>query len=231
MYLYNFRIIRPFKVCCVDPSQYRQPKDYSQPRPFKSPPDYSTPKKGIIQPNGNDEDQMNDVKVQSGYGAPKSYSSPPEYSSPRNYRTPSYAVADSEVGGGSSGGDKGGNGNGGEGGGRGEGGSSDDSSGFVRPLTLMYAVAIAGGGLAGYVRKQSKYSLLSGLIFAAILFVCWQQIPQQLYLQVALGVSVILCGYMGNKYLKSEERKFMPTGMISTMSGCMALTYLLNGAI
>eukprot|EP01023_Acetabularia_acetabulum_P017126 TRINITY_DN18516_c0_g1_i2.p3 TRINITY_DN18516_c0_g1~~TRINITY_DN18516_c0_g1_i2.p3 ORF type:complete len:244 (+),score=38.00 TRINITY_DN18516_c0_g1_i2:17-748(+) len=219
----NYKISRTCKVYCVDPSQYRSPQPYHTPQPYQSPKDYSTLSKGIIQPIPKEVNQIESAS--SGYGAPKSYSTPLNYSSPKSYSIPSYAFENGD--GGNTGGNDGGSG----GGGGSEGDSGDESSGFVRPLTLMYAVAIAGGGLAGYVRKRSKYSLIAGLVFASVLFICWFNMPAKLYTKLALGASIILCSYMANKYLKSEDRKFMPTGMIATMSGFMSLTYLLNGAI
>eukprot|EP01025_Chloroclados_australasicus_P029334 TRINITY_DN2929_c0_g1_i5.p1 TRINITY_DN2929_c0_g1~~TRINITY_DN2929_c0_g1_i5.p1 ORF type:complete len:266 (-),score=26.30 TRINITY_DN2929_c0_g1_i5:249-1046(-) len=221
---------------------------------------------------------------QKGYGAPPAYSTPVDYKSPQDYSIPSYGMGES--GGDSGAGNSGGNG--------GNGGGDDGGSGdFMRPLSLMYAVAIAGGGVAAYARKGSKYSLTASIIFAAIILACWYSMPtSKLAFRIALGTtrtstlririrniqsapnhrstesteittsstqnlqqvlkvrrsailidlmaqvvsgttsaSVVLCGLMANRYVKSEPRKFMPSGMVATMSGLMSVAYLLNGAI
>eukprot|EP01025_Chloroclados_australasicus_P029335 TRINITY_DN2929_c0_g1_i7.p2 TRINITY_DN2929_c0_g1~~TRINITY_DN2929_c0_g1_i7.p2 ORF type:complete len:205 (-),score=28.26 TRINITY_DN2929_c0_g1_i7:249-863(-) len=160
---------------------------------------------------------------QKGYGAPPAYSTPVDYKSPQDYSIPSYGMGES--GGDSGAGNSGGNG--------GNGGGDDGGSGdFMRPLSLMYAVAIAGGGVAAYARKGSKYSLTASIIFAAIILACWYSMPtSKLAFRIALGASVVLCGLMANRYVKSEPRKFMPSGMVATMSGLMSVAYLLNGAI
>ena len=91
-------------------------------------------------------------------------------------------------------------------------------------IAYAYAVTVAAGGIMGYVKKGSLMSGLAGLAFGGIAgFGAYQtsQNPNNYY--VSLGVSAVLTGVMGSRFLNSG--KFMPAGLVTVLSLAMLARY------
>ncbi|KAJ9183664.1 hypothetical protein P3X46_007487 [Hevea brasiliensis] len=137
-------------------------------------------------------------------------------------------------GGGDNSGGQGGAGSGGDQSNEGEGDSLDGSSGekkkmalsMSQKLTLGYAALVGMGGLMGYLKSGSQKSLLAGGLSASILFYVHTQLPTNpVYASsVGLGVSTILLGVMGSRFLRSK--KIFPAGVVSLVSIVMTGGYI-----
>ncbi|KDP33996.1 hypothetical protein JCGZ_07567 [Jatropha curcas] len=142
---------------------------------------------------------------------------------------------------GGSGGGGGGDNSGGRGGGggdrdnEGEGGSSEGDSGgekkkmalsMSQKLTLGYAALVGMGGLMGYMKSGSQKSLLAGGLSASVLYYVHTQLPTNpVYASaIGLGVSSILLGVMGSRFLRSK--KVFPAGVVSLVSLVMTGGYI-----
>ncbi|WCJ42912.1 Transmembrane proteins 14C [Euphorbia peplus] len=141
-----------------------------------------------------------------------------------------------DLGGGDSSGG-GGNGGGGGGGGgdsknEGEGGEEDSGNkkkmglSMSQKLTLGYAALVGIGGFMGYMKSGSQKSLLAGGLSASILYYVHTQLPTNpVYASaIGLGVSSILMGVMGSRFLRSK--KIFPAGVVSLMSLIMTGGYI-----
>ncbi|KAK4522595.1 hypothetical protein GAYE_PCTG10G0485 [Galdieria yellowstonensis] len=86
---------------------------------------------------------------------------------------------------------------------------------------LFYALLLAGGGIAGYVRVKSTASITSGVVSGLVLAYAWYEksIP------VALAVSVVLVVVSAIRYSKSK--KFMPAGLLGLVSTCACVIFAL----
>ncbi|XP_065202259.1 transmembrane protein 14C [Planococcus citri] len=93
---------------------------------------------------------------------------------------------------------------------------------------FAYAVAVAAGGIVGYVKAGSIPSLGAGLVFGSILgYGAYRvtQNPHDIYL--SLGTSLVLGGIMGVRYYNSS--KFMPAGLIALLSLAMVIKLSYRG--
>lgn len=105
---------------------------------------------------------------------------------------------------------------------------------FMQGYTLLYAAMIFVGGLMGFLKKGSKFSLISSSILA-LLIVGILALPPKLCYPSLLAVSIPLSFFFRNKFEKSGEpkigpgesmsnssinakKKFMPFGLLSIMT-------------
>jgi uncharacterized membrane protein (UPF0136 family) len=99
--------------------------------------------------------------------------------------------------------------------------------GFEMPFDVIsaaFASTVAIGGLIGYLKAKSTYSLIAGLVFGGILgFGAYQTSvnPRNYYL--TLGTSIALGALMGYRAINSG--KFMPAGLIASLSALMVLRF------
>ena len=82
----------------------------------------------------------------------------------------------------------------------------------------VYALIILIGGLIGYMKAASMASLVCGLAFSIILFLCAYAISRgKLAAQyVALGVTFVLDGFFTHRFAKTLH--FIPSGLMSLLS-------------
>lgn len=89
---------------------------------------------------------------------------------------------------------------------------------------FAYSAAVAAGGLIGYVKKGSVASGLMGLSFGALAgFGAWQSSKDPSNYYLSFGVSVLLTGVMGQRFVSSG--KFMPAGLVAALSLAMVARY------
>ncbi|CAG2174924.1 unnamed protein product [Oppiella nova] len=91
-------------------------------------------------------------------------------------------------------------------------------------ISAAFASTVAIGGLIGYLKAKSTYSLIAGLVFGGILgFGAYQTSvnPRNYYL--TLGTSIALGALMGYRAINSG--KFMPAGLIASLSALMILRF------
>lgn len=95
-------------------------------------------------------------------------------------------------------------------------------------ISITYATLVAAGGTIGYVKSGSVPSLAAGLVFGTLLgYGAFQtsRDPNNYYL--TLCTSGILTGLMGARFYSSG--KFMPAGLITTMSLIMVCRFAARG--
>ncbi|XP_054153859.1 transmembrane protein 14C-like [Oppia nitens] len=91
-------------------------------------------------------------------------------------------------------------------------------------ISAAFASTVAIGGLMGYLKAKSTYSLIAGLVFGGVLgFGAYQTSvnPRNYYL--TLGTSVVLGALMGYRALNSG--KFMPAGLVASLSALMVIRF------
>ncbi|KAJ2519755.1 Transmembrane protein 14C [Coemansia sp. RSA 2049] len=95
-------------------------------------------------------------------------------------------------------------------------------------LGLGFAGLIALGGAIGYFKSDSVASLVSGLVFGALISLSAQLAAgsSKSYNFVPAMVCLILSFLMGSRYVNSK--KFMPAGMVAVISMLMAVRYALR---
>ncbi|KAH3697006.1 transmembrane protein 14C-like [Dreissena polymorpha] len=82
---------------------------------------------------------------------------------------------------------------------------------------FSYAVAVAAGGIVGYVKSASLPSLAAGLTFGSLAALgAYQTTQNPADVKVSLGTSATLMALMGYKFYNSQ--KFMPAGFVATLS-------------
>ncbi|MCW5822240.1 MAG: TMEM14 family protein [Cyanobacteria bacterium TGS_CYA1] len=100
----------------------------------------------------------------------------------------------------------------------------------VQVILVLHAILLAAGGIMGFVKAQSKPSLIAGVASAAILLVCLGVsflAPTTAEL-IAFVVSDILVAVFAMRLKKTK--KFMPSGMMLFV--CLFLgTYYLVAAV
>lgn len=89
-------------------------------------------------------------------------------------------------------------------------------------LGYLYSIAIAAGGVMGYVKKGSAMSLAAGVLFGGLSAAGTYQMsndPNNCYLLLASsGMLAIIMGVRGYR-----ARKFMPSGMIAVLSAAVVI--------
>lgn len=88
----------------------------------------------------------------------------------------------------------------------------------ARISILVYAVLVGVGGVMGFVKAQSKASLISGVVSAILLAACYliTSPERQIGLLLAAVVSILLLVVFSIRLAKTK--KFMPSGMMLVMS-------------
>ena len=90
----------------------------------------------------------------------------------------------------------------------------------MNPITVLwvYIVLLVAGGMVGFLKAQSKLSLLMSVGFAALLTLCAIRIiPNPVVADIIL---IVLLVFFGMRVAKSK--KFMPMGMM-TVATVLAL--------
>ena len=90
----------------------------------------------------------------------------------------------------------------------------------MNPITVLwvYIVLLVAGGMVGFLKAQSKMSLLMSVGFAALLTLCAIRIiPNPVVADIIL---IVLLVFFGMRVAKSK--KFMPMGMM-TVATVLAL--------
>ena len=83
-----------------------------------------------------------------------------------------------------------------------------------------YSATILAGGVLGYVKGGSVISLAAGTLFGGIAgYGAYRSSNNPLDQYLNLGISTVLGGMMGSRYIKSG--KMMPAGLIAGMSVVM----------
>lgn len=91
-------------------------------------------------------------------------------------------------------------------------------------LGFGYAAIIAVGGAIGYLKAGSTMSLASGLLFGCLAgygAVLTSKDPNNF--MIIFGTSAVLTGVMGLRF--SNSGKFMPAGLVASLSLLMVLRY------
>jgi uncharacterized membrane protein (UPF0136 family) len=86
----------------------------------------------------------------------------------------------------------------------------------MTPITVLwvYIVLLVAGGVAGFVKAQSKMSLLTSVAFAAALVMCAVGIiPKPIVADIIL---VVLLVFFGVRVAKTK--KFMPMGLMTLLT-------------
>lgn len=92
-------------------------------------------------------------------------------------------------------------------------------------LLLLYALMVIGGGILGYVKVQSKASLISGLVSGVALLIAWVLTFQNYNTGMALaaGLAIALLIVFALRFRKTQ--KFMPAGLLASLSAVMAVVF------
>ncbi|KAJ2160513.1 Transmembrane protein 14C [Coemansia sp. RSA 552] len=93
---------------------------------------------------------------------------------------------------------------------------------------LAFATLIAVGGAIGYFKSGSMASLVSGLVFGALISLSAQFAAgnSKSYSLLPALLCLVLGLVMGSRFLHSK--KFMPAGMVASTSLVMAIRYVLK---
>lgn len=83
----------------------------------------------------------------------------------------------------------------------------------------IYAALLAVGGILGFVRAQSKASLISGVLSALFAVVALVLAVMRSPFGFPLGLTLALCLFVlfGYRYAL-RNRKFMPSGLLAVVS-------------
>ncbi|MDX2242820.1 MAG: TMEM14 family protein [Leptolyngbyaceae cyanobacterium bins.302] len=92
-------------------------------------------------------------------------------------------------------------------------------------LLLLYAVLVIAGGILGYVKAQSKPSLISGLISGIALLVAWfitlQNYDTGMTLATIFAIALLIVFAL--RFRKTN--KFMPAGLMAILSLVGAIVF------
>jgi uncharacterized membrane protein (UPF0136 family) len=86
----------------------------------------------------------------------------------------------------------------------------------MTPISVLwvYIVLLVAGGAVGFLKAQSKMSLLMSVGFAALLSLCAMKIiPDPMVADIILVVLLIFFGMRAAK-----SKKFMPMGMMTVLT-------------
>lgn len=96
-------------------------------------------------------------------------------------------------------------------------------------IALCYGLAIAAGGIAGYLKAGSVASLAAGLAFGGLVVLGAYLVSagQATVGHVLIfGTAVILTGVMGRRFMNSG--KVFPAGVVTILSVLIVLRYAYN---
>lgn len=92
-------------------------------------------------------------------------------------------------------------------------------------LLLLYAALVIAGGILGYVKAQSKPSLVSGLISGIALLVAWfvtlQSYDTGMMLATVFAIALLIV--FAIRFRKTN--KFMPAGLMAILSLVGAIVF------
>ncbi|KAJ1814619.1 hypothetical protein LPJ56_002969 [Coemansia sp. RSA 2599] len=93
---------------------------------------------------------------------------------------------------------------------------------------LSFGILIVVGGVVGFLKSNSTASLISGLVFGALIAVTTQYAAThaQAFNLLPAAVCLVLGLIMGSRFL--ESKKFMPAGMVATLALAMFARYALK---
>lgn len=145
---------------------------------------------------------------------------------PSGVGSPSLWSRFASISGGGSGAGK--NRGGSSGGSGGDGGDEEEGEGrgAAQLAAYLYAALVGVGGLVGYIKKGSKYSLAAGLIFALLMSTCGFVMgdpSNNISVWAAIVLSGALFYVMGKRYANSK--KIMPAGLTAGVSFVMVFFY------
>lgn len=99
-------------------------------------------------------------------------------------------------------------------------------------IILLYAVLLAVGGVYGYIKANSRPSLLAGVGSAVVAMGALgiAQWSPGFGLAVAATLAAVLCVFFNFRYARSAPRKFMPSGVLAILS-LLVMAHLLIAAV
>ena len=89
----------------------------------------------------------------------------------------------------------------------------------MKPETILwiYIVLLVLGGLIGFLKAKSKISLITSVIFGAVLALCaLEKFPSGINAPIEWGILSFLALFFLLRFLKNK--KFMPGGMMTLMT-------------
>lgn len=99
-------------------------------------------------------------------------------------------------------------------------------------VILIYAALLAAGGVFGYLKANSRPSLIAGIASATTALGALgiaQWLPS-LGIVLAAALAAILCVLFNFRYAKSAPRKFMPSGFLALLS-LLVMGHLIIAAV
>ncbi|HEY3861178.1 MAG TPA: TMEM14 family protein [Verrucomicrobiae bacterium] len=90
-------------------------------------------------------------------------------------------------------------------------------------ILWVYIALLFAGGLMGFIKANSKISLITSSIFAALLALCALGIIKPFYIaDILVGLLLVI---FGMRFAKGK--KFMPSGLMLALSAAMLAALLL----
>ncbi|XP_054711816.1 transmembrane protein 14C-like [Uloborus diversus] len=97
-------------------------------------------------------------------------------------------------------------------------------------ISACYALSVAAGGIVGYVKAGSVPSLCAGVAFGSILaYGAYQTSIDENNFLLSLVASTTLGTIMVIRFYNSG--KFMPAGLIATLSGLMVMRFMYKNVL
>jgi uncharacterized membrane protein (UPF0136 family) len=90
-------------------------------------------------------------------------------------------------------------------------------------ILWVYTVLVLAGGLMGFIKANSKISLITSAIFALLLALCATGVIKPFY--IADFVVGFLLVFFGVRFAKGK--KFMPAGLMMALSAAVLAALLL----
>jgi len=99
-------------------------------------------------------------------------------------------------------------------------------------VIVLYAVLLAVGGIIGFMKAQSRPSLIAGMGSAvvAMLALGVAQLHPAFGLFIAAALAAFLCVFFNFRYAQSVPRKFMPSGLLALLS-LLVMGHLIIAAV
>lgn len=94
---------------------------------------------------------------------------------------------------------------------------------------LVYAALVAVGGIMGFVKAQSKASLIAGVVSAILVGICYAVATMGPDAKVGLGCALAVCVVLSGVFALrlAKTKKFMPSGLMLIFSGLEEVLLLL----
>jgi uncharacterized membrane protein (UPF0136 family) len=92
-------------------------------------------------------------------------------------------------------------------------------------ILWVYIVLLLGGGLMGFLKANSKISLVTSALFAVLLALCAMGVIRPFYIaDILVGLLLVVFGI---RFAKG--RKFMPSGLMLALSAAVLAALLALG--